>query len=206
MHGLDNQEHYLHLQLPHFRTERSGCQDKRADKGLTAVYRYIGPSDLKALGQDVTQRVFIGGISDVLAWIDSKQSPQRDSVFVATFIVDCENKLWIADRHSEHVACARGGDVLSAGEIVFERYGQVVVVTDVSNQSTGYCPEPESWPAVAAALDKAGIRHPHGFTQKFIFRLCEGCGQTNVVKEGDFTCAVCGTELKQEWNFSHDKK
>jgi len=78
------------------------------------------------------------------------------------------------------------------------------VNTSRGYQETRYCPEPESWPAVAAALDKAGIPHPNGFTCAFLFRLCENCGQTNIVKEGDFTCAACGAELKQEWNFSHD--
>ncbi len=70
--------------------------------------------------------------------------------------------------------------------------------------STGYCPEPESWPAVAAALDKAGIRHPNKFTRAFLFRRCENCKQTNIVKEDNFTCAVCGTELNKEWNLAHD--
>lgn len=170
------------------------------------MYRYVGPSGLKTLGQDATQRTFIGRSADVLAWINSTQPTRRDSAAVATFVVDTDGSLWIADRHSEHVVCARGGDVLSAGELTFEVDGGSVTVTDATNQSTGYCPETESWPAVAAALDKAGIPHPGGFTRAFLFRLCEGCGQTNIVKEGDFTCAVCGAELKQEWNFSHDTK
>jgi hypothetical protein len=70
----------------------------------------------------------------------------------------------------------------------------------VTNQSTGYCPEPESWPAVAAALDRIPLPHPGGFTPSFIFRRCPACVQLNVVKEGDFTCAVCGADLPLRWN------
>ena len=96
--------------------------------------------------------------------------------------------------------------MLSAGEMTLELDGGKVIITDISNQSTGYCPEPESWPAVAAALDQAGIEHPDNFTRAFLFRLCGICGQTNIVKEGDFTCAVCGTELKKAWNFSYARE
>jgi hypothetical protein len=42
--------------------------------------------------------------------------------------------------------------VLSAGEITFSRKGKSLVVSDVTNQSTGYCPEPKSWKAVKASL------------------------------------------------------
>ena len=170
------------------------------------MYQYIGPSDLNLLGWDTTRRMLVNEKADILAWGNSTWPARKAFVFVATIIVDVNGSLWIADRHSEHVACARGADVLSAGEMTFEIDGGRVIVTDVTNQSTGYCPEPESWPVVAAALDKAGITHPDGFTRAFLFRLCKSCGQTNIVKEGNFTCAVCGNGLKQEWNFPHDRK
>ena len=51
-----------------------------------------------------------------------------------------------------HVACAAGGPVLSAGEITFD---DDMTVAEITNQSTGFCPEPESWPAVSDALDRA---------------------------------------------------
>jgi hypothetical protein len=75
---------------------------------------------------------------------------------VATFVIDLNGDLLVADRRSEHVACAGGGPVLSAGEMFFLVEEDRVEVTDVSNQSTGYCPEPSSWPGVAAALDRIG--------------------------------------------------
>ncbi|MEU0561975.1 hypothetical protein [Dactylosporangium sp. NPDC006015] len=68
-------------------------------------------------------------------------------------------------------------------------------VDRVSNQSTGYCPDPECWPAVAAALDAAGTPHPGGFTDAVLFRRCTSCGQRNIVHDGDFACAVCDAPL-----------
>ena len=80
------------------------------------------------------------------------------------------------------------------------RTGAGLEVVEVSNQSTGFCPEPESWPAVAAALDGLGIRHPGRFTQEVIFRRCPACGERNVVKDGWFACGACGADLPKDWN------
>ena len=33
--------------------------------------------------------------------------------------------------------------------------------------------------------------HPGGFTDEFTFRRCPGCGERNLVRDGDFTCAIC---------------
>jgi hypothetical protein len=76
-----------------------------------------------------------------------------------------------------------------------------VEVEEISNQSTGFCPEPESWPVVAAALDTLGVRHPGRFTLAVVFRRCPACGERNVVKDGWFACGVCGADLPAEWNF-----
>ena len=76
-----------------------------------------------------------------------------------------------------------------------------VEVAEITNQSTGYCPEPESWPAVAAALDDAGIDHAGGFTVSIQFRRCVGCGQRNLVKDEVYSCQSCGAELPRAWNF-----
>lgn len=118
-----------------------------------------------------------------------------------TFVIDADGALVVADRHSEHIACARGGEVLSAGEITLRREGHRLRATAISNQSTGYCPEPESWPSVAAALDALGVAHPGGFTFAAIFRRCPKCGERNLVKDEWFVCALCDAELPREWNF-----
>ena len=57
------------------------------------------------------------------------------------FVIDLTGTLRLAPRRSEHVACAGGGPVLSAGEIVFRRERGGWTVGEVSNQSTGYCPD-----------------------------------------------------------------
>jgi hypothetical protein len=116
-----------------------------------------------------------------------------------TFVIDANGSLRVAPRRSEHVACAGGEDVLSAGELAATRSGARVV--DISNQSTGYCPEPSSYDVVATALDAAGIAHPGAFTFEAIFRRCPTCSERNLIKDGDFTCAICGGVLPERWNF-----
>ena len=116
-------------------------------------YRYVGPHDLKALAAAPTERVHVVNPRAVQHWITTTQSPNRGHTYVATFVIDAAAQLWIADQHSEHVACARGAAVLSAGEMTFVVSNQVCV-SAITNQSTGYCPEPASWPSVQRVLDQ----------------------------------------------------
>lgn len=151
---------------------------------------------------EAPERICIRHTQDVILWVKvTGQEWDRDHSIIATFIIDIEGKLWIADRHSEHVQCAQGSDVLSAGEITFTVEIQGIAVSAITNQSTGYCPEPESWLSVAAALDNAGIPYPPGFTAAFLFRRCEACGMTNIIKEDVFECGVCQSELPTIWNY-----
>ncbi|MBW3622765.1 MAG: hypothetical protein KY468_05070 [Armatimonadetes bacterium] len=120
--------------------------------------------------------------------------------WIATFIIDTEGQLWIADRNSEHVQCALGQDVLSAGEMTFGRERQKITVIEVTNQSTGYCPEPDSWESIQAALDRAGIDHPSEFTTAYSFRRCESCQTINLIKDDVYECAVCQSALPLAWN------
>jgi hypothetical protein len=83
-----------------------------------------------------------------------------------TFVVDEQGSLLVADRRSEHVACSGGRPVLSAGEMFFSVSDVGIEVVGVSNQSTGFCPEPESWPAIAAALDRIDIPQPGGSSRR----------------------------------------
>jgi hypothetical protein len=166
-------------------------------------YRYIGPKVLLTVLQQTSSRVHIASADDVRQWIkDSGQNLSRDRTVTATFIIDCEGNLWIADRHSEHVLCAAGKNVLSAGEITFLVTFATVEVTDITNQSTGYCPEPESWEAVGTALDQIGFGHPPEFTAAYQFRRCDSCGTTNIVKDDWYECAVCQSSLSTVWNYS----
>lgn len=157
-------------------------------------YRYVGPEQVRraVAGEDAGAIVRAG---DDLARLGA------DSAEPFTYVIDLQGNLRLADRRSEHVACAGGEDVLAAGEIAFDRDGDRWRVAEVSNQSTGYCPEPSSWDAVARALDAIGAEHAGGFTHALVFRRCESCGERNIVKDESFVCDVCGADLPREWNF-----
>ncbi len=90
--------------------------------------------------------------------------------------------------------------MLGAGEVQFEPDESWWTIVTVSNQSTGYCPDLDSWHAVASALDRAGVPYPDGFTHPIVFRACTACGQVNVVRDGLLACAVCGDDLPGDWN------
>jgi hypothetical protein len=61
--------------------------------------------------------------------------------------------------------------------------------------STGYCPSPDSWPAVATALNSVGIGHPPDFTNKIVFRVCPTCRQCNIIRDDHYVCALCDADL-----------
>jgi len=173
---------------------------------MNRPYRYVGPPEIRARVAGQAGGTEIRTAAHVSNW--AKRTAQEvggDVPLAATFVIDLAGRLLIADRRSEHIACASGGDVLAAGEMFFDcnpgQSGSVVTVVEVSNQSTGYCPEPQSWPTVAAALERAGLAHPGEFTTTCVFRRCPGCGSRNVVKDGWFKCDVCGHDLPAEWNF-----
>ena len=154
------------------------------------MYHYVGPAEVLAAARPLAPARAVLAREDI---------PGADEPF--TFVIDLDGTLRLAPRRSEHVACAGGMPVLSAGEIAFEQGPDGPEVTSVTNQSTGYCPESGSWPAVAAALDRIAVPHPGRFTDEFTFRRCPGCGERNLVRDGDFTCAICDVELPAAWNF-----
>ena len=170
---------------------------------MRPLYRYVGPKKIAERAPAAPAGVRVESPEDVCRWI--RQTDQELSAaksVTATFIIDESGWLRIADRRSEHVACAGGRPVWSAGEMTFTVMPSGVSVTWVSNQSTGYCPEPDSWPVVEAALGRAGIPAPEGFSQEFMFRRCPRCGSINIIKEGVFECGVCSTPLPLAWNLS----
>jgi hypothetical protein len=169
---------------------------------MEKLYHYVGPEQIRQRVAIVQTGTPINSADDLRGWLRlTGQQPDRHGLVAVTFVVEETTGLRVADRRSEHVACAGGYPVLSAGELFFRITETNLAVAEASNQSTGYCPEPESWPAVAAALDRVGIPHPGRFTQAVIFRRCPACGQRNLVKDGAFVCGVCGTELPAGWNF-----
>lgn len=170
-------------------------------------YFYVGSDDLRDLIGKATSRKHIQRASDVLDWLhEFNEAPNSDGAITFTFIVNTKGELWIAHQRSEHVVCAQGGQVLSAGEMTFSVGTDKVEVIEATNQSTGFCPEPESWTVVAAALARIGIEHPPAFTTEYLFRLCTACGMRNIIKELWFECAVCGEPLDHNWNFDQHAK
>ena len=161
-------------------------------------YHYVGPADIRdsALASSPAGTP-ICCLGDLTAWL-AAHSSDTNGCLIATFTVSVDGVLLLARRRSEHVACASGGPVLSAGEITFSTDGDV---SEITNQSTGFCPEPDSWPTVATALDAIPVAHPDDFTVRIVFRLCPGCNERNLVKDGWFVCDLCGADLPEDWNF-----
>lgn len=157
-------------------------------------HRYVGPAEIRDRERGEPGAVMLGR-AELDAWLRAHPEGVSEG---ATFVVDVEGALRLAPRRSEHIDCAGGGEVLAAGEIRFTRAGGVAEVT---NLSTGYCPDPDCWPAVAAALAGAGVAVPAGFNYAFVFRRCPRCGQSNLIKEEWFVCACCDAELPVVWNF-----
>ncbi|MFJ2960640.1 hypothetical protein [Streptomyces sp. NPDC087270] len=160
-------------------------------------YRYVGPAELVPAERSAAGRR-IADAETFDDWASAQTATERVQPF--TFVVDVHGVLCLAPRRSEHVVCAGGGDVLSAGEVTFARVGNRWGAVEVTNQSTGYCPDVSSWPAVAAALDQVGLDRPPGFTHEVVFRRCEACRRLNIVREGDFFCVFCEHVLPQDWN------
>ena len=109
-------------------------------------YSYVGPNEILLAASTAPPGVVIQSVSELQDWLTSNTNEaEKDGSIIATFVIDQRGRLRLAPRRSEHVACANGGPVLSAGEITFSPNCDVLEAT---NQSTGFCPEPESWPSV----------------------------------------------------------
>ena len=161
-------------------------------------YQYVGPDELLVQIWSEGKGHPIASTTDLAGWLARQESSNGGEPF--TFVIDESGTLRLAPRRSEHVVCAGGAPVLSAGEITFEPSGDGWRVSEISNQSTGYCPDLDSYAAVQVALDAAGIDHPGCFTVPFVFRRCVSCGQLNIVKEDHYACAMCDGPLPSAWN------
>ncbi|MFI8952500.1 hypothetical protein ACIGO6_39250 [Streptomyces sp. NPDC053750] len=158
--------------------------------GRGRSYRYVGPVELKAAVRPGDGGRRIGSAADFGGWFVEQSAAELAEPF--TFVVGMDGVLRLAPRRSEHVACA--------GEISLVREADRWVVSEVSNQSTGYCPDVTSWAEVARALDAVGLRRPSGFTHEVVFRRCPDCQEHNIVREDDFVCVFCGSDLPAAWN------
>lgn len=164
-------------------------------------YSYVGAEKIKE-ETDLT----IGGykiveVEDIKEWIQGRPSELANGTITATFVISEEEELIINGRHTEHIMCAKGHNVLSAGEVIFQLEANEISISEISNQSTGYCPKPASWPIVEMVLAKIGIEYPEGFTNAYDFRYCEACKNINLIKDDVYQCLVCNSDLDLEWNF-----
>ena len=157
-------------------------------------YEYVGPQAIRERVADHPKGTPIRSAAEL--------ARLTTSTIVLTYVVSQDGVLRVADRRSEHIACAGGEAVLAAGELTATAAGTVI---EASNQSTGYCPEPSCWVALRDALARAGIEHPGGFTREFVFRRCPACRERNLVKDGWFECSLCSAELPAEWNFEEQR-
>ena len=160
---------------------------------LHRLYRYVGPADIRDLARDQPAGLPVRSPQELAAAVAHLPPPPW------TYVVDAAGVLRVADRHSEHVACAGGGPVFAAGECSIGASGE----TDfVSNQSTGYCPDLPCWRAVVDAWVRAGLELAQdGFDAECTFRRCDACGARGIVKDDHFECAECGGPLPTHWNF-----
>ncbi|MEV4174966.1 hypothetical protein [Nonomuraea sp. NPDC049709] len=76
-------------------------------------YPYVGPASPAGAGGLPGQ--VIRSAEELAGWLAGRPPEPF------TFVVDLDGTLRLAARRSEHVACAGGRPVLSAGEIAFER-------------------------------------------------------------------------------------
>ena len=168
---------------------------------MTRSYRYVGPSEIAGRVTETCGGSIVDTVEELmnsLRWMDDYDSGGSLTV---TFVIGLDRRLRLANRRSEHVMCASGHAVLGAGEMTFLCDDKAVLVERVTNQSTGYCPEPESWQSVADALDAIPVDRPDFFDPAIVFRKCPSCYQINVVKDGWYTCEVCQSALPEIWNF-----
>jgi len=53
----------------------------------------------------------------------------------------------------------------------------------------------------AESLDRVGLHRPGRYTHPVVLRRCTRCGQRNIVRDDEFTCAACDETLPARWNF-----
>jgi hypothetical protein len=163
------------------------------------MYQYIGAKEiLKQIDLEKIGKI-ISSPNDIKDWIiNTQQICDNNNEIIATFVIDLYENLRINDRRSEHVVCANGENVLSAGEITFEiKKNKIISISQITNQSTGYCPSIKSWNFIEKVLKKIDIEFPDFFTTAFVFRICKNCGNINLIKDSFFVCMNCEKELNK---------
>ncbi len=158
---------------------------------MTRTYNYVVSRRIAEQAEAPISRLAPATPDDIRSW---SLAPNNGNLEL-TFVVDPRGQLWLSiDTASMSPARADSPYSLLASCVPRVTPQQVAVVS-VSNQSTGYCPEPDCWPAVRDALRNAGLESPNEFTHAFDFRRCVSCSGINILKDGMPDCPSCGTEL-----------
>jgi hypothetical protein len=121
-------------------------------------YRYVGPAVLAEHARPGPGVITVTSAHVLARWLAARPAGELSEPF--TFVVSLDGQLRLAPRRSEHAGCAAGQPVLAAGEVLFSRDGAGWSIIEISTQSVGYCPDPDSWPALAGTLDRLGLAHP----------------------------------------------
>ncbi|NER32623.1 MAG: hypothetical protein F6J93_00835 [Oscillatoria sp. SIO1A7] len=184
-----------------------GARRKHFRKKNARLYQYVGPERLRLAVAGCPIGVRIASLGEIENWMSSlEREPNAAGLMPASFVVDLNGHMRVADSNSEHIAVAGGMPVLAAGKIFFGTGDRSLEVVEITNQATGFCPEPKSWEAVAKAIEKVPLSHPGKFTSEYVYRRCESCGELNVVKGNLFICDFCNASLPKVWNCSRPPK
>jgi hypothetical protein len=189
--------HTIEGQLPSLDSS-VGCPDPGSEAAMR-LYNFVGPRRVVELAHAPIARCEPADAQELRRWLLDQR---MGSPVALTYVVTLRRRLCVAPREAEHVACARAMPVLAAGEVTVAMARDAVRVLSLTNQSSGYCPEPSCFEAVTLALDALGILAPTSFEHEFIFRRCPTCWTIVVVKDDDFTCPSCETTLPPAWNLA----
>ncbi len=83
---------------------------------LENIYPYVGPPEIRdSISLDTAGKPILAE-SDILNWIEAtNQVTDESNSIISTYVINKNGTLLIADRHSEHVACAGGASSFSGG-------------------------------------------------------------------------------------------
>ena len=72
---------------------------------MSKLYPYVGPAHQANHATSESPRLRVEGAAALAAWVVQRPEADADDTLTATFVV-LPDGLWVADRRSEHVACA----------------------------------------------------------------------------------------------------
>lgn len=103
---------------------------------MTRQYWYVGPAEIAARVHGDCGGTVLDSLEKVRDSLRSMDGYRIGESLTVTFVVGLDGELRVADRRSEHVVCAQGKAVLSAGEMTFVSVENAFAVERVTNQST----------------------------------------------------------------------